>query len=303
MTAQSRKAAAEVAGGQRGLVTRADLLGCGLSPWQIDRWLQGGWLHARHPGVYLLGHSALAHEAEEQAALLACGSHAHLSYLTSGHLWKMGIERPHSVHVTVVGRDCGRKEGVVVHRARRLDPRDVREIRGLSVLSPARTILDLAEAITADRLERVVAEAEFRRLVTPRELAALMDRSRGRRGIKRLREVLALEGGPAFTRNDAEHLLLDRIRADLLPVPRVNARLFVGEVDFLWAEERLVVELDGFQGHGTRSAFERDRLRDAELQARGYRVIRVTWRQLSGDPDAVVARIASALALEAARRQ
>jgi very-short-patch-repair endonuclease len=64
----------------------------------------------------------------------------------------------------------------------------------------------------------------------------------------------------------------------------------------LWAPQRLVVEVDGFAYHGGRAAFERDRLRDAELQAAGYRVARVTWRQLVERPEALIARLAQALA-------
>jgi very-short-patch-repair endonuclease len=76
----------------------------------------------------------------------------------------------------------------------------------------------------------------------------------------------------------------------------VNARVNHYEVDFLWREQRLIVEVDGYAYHGTRAAFERDRARDADLQARGYRVMRVTWRQLVDEPEALIARIAQALA-------
>ena len=86
------------------------------------------------------------------------------------------------------------------------------------------------------------------------------------------------------------------IRAAELPPPEVNARVGGFEVDFLWREQRLVVEVDGFRYHSSRAAFERDRRRDAALAAAGYRVIRVTWRQLVEGPEAVVARIAAALA-------
>ena len=50
---------------------------------------------------------------------------------------------------------------------------------------------------------------------------------------------------------------------------------------------RLVIELDGYETHGTRRAFEQDRERDRKLQAAGYRVIRITWRQLTDEPDTI----------------
>ena len=86
------------------------------------------------------------------------------------------------------------------------------------------------------------------------------------------------------------------MRAAQLPMPDVNVRIGPIEVDFLWREERLIVEVDGFRFHASRAAFERDRLRDAELQASGFRVMRVTWRQLTRTREATLARIASALA-------
>ncbi len=73
-------------------------------------------------------------------------------------------------------------------------------------------------------------------------------------------------------------------------------RLLGYEVDALWPQQRLIVEVDGYVFHGHRGAFERDRAKDATLTAAGYRVVRVTWRQLTRDPEAVVAMLSAALA-------
>ena len=91
--------------------------------------------------------------------------------------------------------------------------------------------------------------------------------------------------------------MLALLRAAELPAPQVNVRLGRYEVDFLWPGERLVVEVDGYAYHSNRRAFERDRERDATLAAAGYTVLRVTWRQLVSAPEAVVARVAMALAV------
>jgi very-short-patch-repair endonuclease len=64
-------------------------------------------------------------------------------------------------------------------------------------------------------------------------------------------------------------------------------------VDLLWPERQLVVELDGFAFHVSPIAFERDPRRDADLQARGFRVLRFTWRQVTREPALVAARIGS----------
>ena len=80
-----------------------------------------------------------------------------------------------------------------------------------------------------------------------------------------------------------------------LPQPRTNVKIGRHERDFVWPEQRLIVEVDSWTFHGTRQAFERDRETDAELTAAGWRVMRVTWRQLTQEPEAVIARLARAL--------
>src|SRR5687767_14033661 len=98
-----------------------------------------------------------------------------------------------------------------------------------------------------------------------------------------------------MTRSEAEREFLGLIRAAQLPQPETNARLGRWEVNALWRRRRFVVEVDSFAFHSTREAFERDRRKDADLMAAGYRVQRVTWRQLLDEREAVVARLARAL--------
>lgn len=102
-------------------------------------------------------------------------------------------------------------------------------------------------------------------------------------------------GRPEMTRSEAERRFLALIRAARLPTPRTNVRVGRHEVDFVWPAERLIVEVDGFRYHGSRHAFERDRARDTDLAALGYTVVRVTWRQITEESHALIARIARAL--------
>ena len=113
--------------------------------------------------------------------------------------------------------------------------------------------------------------------------------------MKPLRVVIERESGPAFTRSEAERRLLKLIRNARLPPPRCNVRAAGHEVDFLWPEQKVVVEIDGYAFHRSRTAFETDRRRDADLQVAGYVVLRITWRRLADEPEAVIAQIASAL--------
>jgi len=191
---------------------------------------------------------------------------------------------------------------VRVHRTNRLEPAEVTRRHELPVTSPPRTLLDLAETVGPPDLEQALAEAERRRLVRRTDLLAYLGAAQGRRGIPVIRAALEREGGPAFTRSEAERRLLALVRAARLPAPRVNASLSGYEVDFLWAREGVVVEVDGYAYHWTRHAFERDHRRDGDLENRGHRVIRFTWLQLQREPYFVVARLAGALAARVAAR-
>jgi very-short-patch-repair endonuclease len=178
-----------------------------------------------------------------------------------------------------------------------MDRRDVRTLDRIPVTTPARTLLDLGAVVSASELERALAEAQVRRLVRRRDLLDQLERNRGRAGTRALREILEVPGGPAPTRSEAERRLLRLVRSAGLPRPLVNTGVASLEVDVLWRDQRLVVEVDGFRCHSSRASFERDRKRDALLAASGYTVLRVTSRQLVNEPEAVVARIAGALAV------
>jgi very-short-patch-repair endonuclease len=228
------------------------------------------------------------------AAVLACGDGAAISHRSAAPLWSFARTFvTDEVEVTVEGRHAPRRPGPRLYSTRSFSPGEIRWVEGVPVTSPARTLLDIARFLTVRELETVVADAERRSLVARAQLVREVGRHRGRRGIATLRAVL--ETDPAFTRSGAERKLLALLRDASLPSPLTNARIGGHEVDFLWPRERVIVEVDGYQWHSDRAAFERDRLRDAELQALGYRVIRVTWRMIQREPRAVIARIAATL--------
>lgn len=168
--------------------------------------------------------------------------------------------------------------------------------QGLPVTMPSRTLLDLAEVVGPQELEQAIGEAERRRLATRATLTAYLSQAHGRRGVAAIRAVLDREGGPAFTRSGAERRLLALIRSAALPAPRVNTERGGYEVDFVWPREKLVVEVDGYEHHGSRRAFERDHRRDADLGPEFGQVLRFTWLQLEREPFFVVSRIAGELA-------
>ncbi|MGZ4186970.1 MAG: endonuclease domain-containing protein [Solirubrobacteraceae bacterium] len=111
-----------------------------------------------------------------------------------------------------------------------------------------------------------------------------------------LNALLDHRGNPTITRSQAEERALGLFRDAGFPQPETNARVFGYEVDFLWRPQRLIVEIDGYAYHSTRSAFERDRAKGAALAAAGFLVIRITWLQMEHEPLVVVVHVAQALA-------
>lgn len=249
-----------------------------------------------HRGIYAVGHTALSDDARELAAVLAYGPRAALSNRSAGYRWRMVERRPEHINVAVALRNARPRPGIRLHRTATLRRGDVRRLDGIPLTSPARTVLDLASELSSDELEGIVAASLRRGIVAKAQLRAQLARNPGRTGTPALRAVLDQAAGAAFTRSRAERRMLALVRSAGLPAPLVNARRHGYELDFLWPEQRLVVEVDGFAFHADRTAFDRDRRRDADLALHGYVVLRVTWRQLVGEPNLVVARIAAALA-------
>jgi very-short-patch-repair endonuclease len=278
------------------------MVAAGLSSGAIDRRSKSGALHRVHRAVYLVGHRALAPRAREQAALLACGKGGVISHLSAARLWSLvpDDEDFAEVHVTVLGRKLRSREGLRVHRTTILDPLDVRRVDGLLVTAPARTLLDQA-AVNWGGLEVAFAEAHAQRLLRSGELEAALDRAGPRRGVRVVRALMdAYDSG--FTRSEAERRMRRLVRTAQLPEPLFNARVLGHEVDALWPDHKLILEVDGYGVHGHRFAFERDRRRDGERVAAGFRVIRVTWAQLVHEPLVVVGIVARALGPGAADR-
>ena len=288
-------AVAKVAGLQRGLISHGQLRAIGLGRGAIEHRLANGRLHRVRRGVYQVGHSAAPPMAREIAALLAHGPGSVLSHRTAAVLWQLLSPSNGPVSVTIVGRDCGRRPGVRHHRVRRVATADLGRRAGLPVTAPARTLLDLASVTAPRELERAANEAFVRQLANMGDLRSLLERSRGRPGSPALRRLVDELEGPSLTRSEAEERMRTLLRGSGLPLPDTNVRVGPYEIDMLWREERLAVEIDGFAFHSTRSAFERDRCRDADLQARGLKVMRVTWRQIVDDPVATLVRIARLL--------
>jgi very-short-patch-repair endonuclease len=286
------RSVAELAGGQHGVVSRSQLCALGLGHGAIDDRMLHGTLHAIHRGVFAVGHERLTREGRWMAAVLAAGPGAVLSHRSAAALW--GIRQStRSATEVIAPRRC-RRPGIEAHHVV-LAPDEVTVHDGIPVTNPARTLFDLAAVVTEHQLRHALNEAEIRRLSSPLSLDALIARHPSRRGTRALRRALEhqRQTGETVIRSVLETAFLDFADRYGLRRPRMNEPLGPYKPDALWPEQRLIVELDSYAIHVTRQTFESDRARDRELALAGYTVLRITWRQLTTDADALAQQLSA----------
>ena len=227
------------------------------------------------------------------AAVLAVGWGAMLSHRAAGSLW--GLCQSSWIEVTAPTRRV--RPGIRAHRAR-VPSDETRVERGIPVTDVGRTLLDLASVLRPHQLERAMNEAEIRRLDSALSLTDLMARYSRRCGVAAIKTALAKleEGAP--NQNDFEALFVAFARDRGLPEPDANVLVEGRQCDCVWRRQGVIVELDSRAFHGTDQAFEHDRVRDRALAAAGWRTVRVTWRQLRIEPEALAADLRRILGLD-----
>jgi very-short-patch-repair endonuclease len=288
------RAVAWVAQQQLGLITTSQLQAAGIDRGAIASRRARRLLHPVHRGVYLLGHATPVPGALALAAVLACGACAFVSHSSAAQLWGLIEADPPAVEVTISGRNCRSRAGIVVHRTRELHHRDRTTRNGIPVTAPARTLIDFAATTGYEETERVIAEAFALKLLTEPKLTAAMNRLPHRAGVALVRAILGQPGGPRRTRSGGERAMLRLIRAARLPTPLTNHPVAGYAADFFWPDVGLIVEVDGGDFHRPRPAFERDHRRDIVHKDAGHEVLRVSGLQLDQEPLYVTAVVARA---------
>jgi very-short-patch-repair endonuclease len=233
------------------------------------------------------------------AAVLASGPEAVLSHWSAAALWELRSTARERIDVTVPHRS--RSSGRIRRHISQVpdDERTVKE--GIPVTSVPRTIFDLAASEPQDAVENLLREMEFAELRDRLSLWDLVERYPGRRGVRNVRGALdRLKEDPGGRkRSKLEERFDPFLRRYRLPLPRFNDWIIIGgerfQVDCHWPGTGQIVELDGWQGHGTRSAFREDRARGRTLSAAGYTVTRLTWNQLDDEAEAVAADLRALL--------
>lgn len=282
-------------------MARRQLAALGLGLGAIDARLRIGRLRLLHPGVYAMGHGPLSIRSRWLAAVLACGDQAVLSHRSAACLW--GLAHPRRGPIDVMNpRGSRGPAGVRLHRSKLAEDECTMEAR-IPVTSVPRTLLDLAEVLDEDELRRVFEEADRLKLLPMPQLERICAEAGRRKGLPALRRLIAAAREPVTTRSPLEDRFAEFCRELLvdLPAPLTNVSVLGHEVDAYWPPCRLAVEMDSWEFHGHRAAFERDRARDAKLQAAGYRVIRLTHRQLETEAPRITTQLRKLLSTD--RRQ
>jgi very-short-patch-repair endonuclease len=291
------EAIVDLAERQRGLLTARQLEALGVGRRTVERWSALGRLRRVHRGVYVFGPQPLTQRGKWLAAVLAKAPGAVLSHESAAALWGLAGDRP-AVDITAPRghQSKAKSPGIRLHRAKLArDEWGLRE--GIPVTTVARTLFDLAEAVEPPQLESAWDEASRLRLLRVKQVATVCERYPSRPARARIEPLLAarLLHDDERRRSPLEDRFAAFVRAHHLPPPQTNVLVDGDEVDVLWPEARLIIELDSWEFHHDRAAFEKDRDRDAEHLLAGYRTIRVTHRRLDEEPDRLAAQIRALL--------
>ena len=246
---------------RRGVVEHSELVAARVAANAIKLRVRRKRLIPLWRGVYLVGHGDPAPFALEYAALRFAGPTAALSDRPAAAIYRLlPPQVDPTIHLSLNGKRTS-PAGLHLH-TRELDPQDVTTIHGdLRITTPERTILDIAPTLDDEQLENVIALAIRNRLTTELKLQAQLERRKGHRGTRRIKQILDL--GPEWTASHAERVFLQMLRDAELPQPQANACLGRRMPDFLWKDQRVLVEIDSWRWHGNRHAFESDTDRHA----------------------------------------
>lgn len=290
----------EVAEGQYGVFHRAQARGR-MTDRQLQYRVRQGRMLRELPGVYRAAGVPPSWRTKVEAVSRWVGPRCVFSHQTAARLHGLeDFEEAEAVHVTTQRELRGEgRPGLTVHHASDLSFKDWTDLPELRVTSVARTLLDLAAVLDEAELESAVDDALSKRKVKLEQLENQLARSKGRRGVCAFRKVLEARLGRGLSESKLESKGIEALRAAEMPLPTQQRpyRLRNGRVrvDFVYERERVVIELDGYATHSNVDAFEADRQRDNALAARGFMVLRWTWRALEDRPAELMGELASVL--------
>jgi hypothetical protein len=283
-------AAAAVAATQHGAIARRQLRALGLTDRQIDLAMGRGHLHPVFRGAFAYGHPRLPPMGRWCAAALACGPDAALGYRTAAAAWALRPSTGAAIDIVVAGRVRRRHSGVTVRCHAGLSPDELTVLDGVRVTTVARTLLDLGAVVPPGSLRKAVAQAEIQGTFDLRDVERLGERHPRHRGKAALRAVLEAWTTPPRVRSILEERFVAVCETHGLPVPLMNSTVLGMEVDAVFPDHRVAVELDGARAHRGEVRREDDYARRARLVAAGWAFLAFTYRQTTADGGAFVAQ-------------
>lgn len=287
---------------QGGAIHRRQLRAAGVSSKVLARMVDAGELVAIEKRVFIAAGAPPTWAQRAWIGLLGSPPGSVISHRTAARLHRIGRFSDHSIDILEVEPEVHRGARGTIHRTTYLPPQHRAVVEGFPVTSLARTVFDLAGQVSAARrrrglsnltrpqVERALDDALMRHMTIAQlnhVLATLGGRGRG--GTTLMRELVEdRHGGYTPTESELEDLVCSVLASHGIeqPVRQVNLgglESLVGRVDFYFLDARVVLEADGRMHHTALMDAEADRWRDLELAARGFVVIRVTWRQLVHD--------------------
>lgn len=290
MGEQSDTAAAiagRIASAQEGIAARRQLLAAGITARQIERRLQSGALIPEYPGVYRVGHRAPSIRARYMGAVLAAGDLAVLARFAALHLYQL-IHGPPPVPevITPTRRQI---PGVVTHRTRHIDRRDVTRLGAIPITTVPRTLVDVAAELTLEALARACHQAGVKYGVTPKHVEAVLRRRPNSPGAAKLRAVMT--GDAPVLLSELERAFLELLRDAGLPLPKTNRPAGSHYVDCRWPDHGLTVELNSYKFHNSRHSWEQDYRRRREARARRDEFRTYTWADVFEEPAPMLAEL------------
>ena len=296
--AELLRRARDVAAARHGVITRHDLRALGMHDAAISRAAVGGFIVRQMAGTYVI--PGLEDDLTALQAALTAYPEAVASRRAAGYLWRLGWDDV--IPDILVPAGCEPRLGRP-HRSGDLQPFDVTEVRGLRTTNATRTLCDLGEVCDDAEVERALEAALRQGLASVHRLRwrCAQMRKPGRRGPKVLWEILERRSDDCPTESDLETLYLQCLRDHDVPLPVRQHRVvhkgrFLGRLDYAWPDVKVFAELDGWEFHRSRDAFERDRARQNDMVAAGWSPLRFTWRDVNDRPAETAARTLTALA-------
>lgn len=288
----------------------------GISRRRIEHLIRAGHLHRVFRGVYAVGHPAIGQRGRMRAATLACGPGAVVSHRSAAALLGLLDRAPVVVDVIAHGQRGAGIDGIHAHWSPDLSRAETGSVDGIPCTTPARTLVDYGGMVGLRSLRSAFERAAAKKMLDIDAIETALGSGR-RRGERTLRALIgewrsaAPVAKRARLKSPLEAMVLPILASRGIVAPRANAPvdLIDGriEVDFLWAEQRFVLEADSRDFHGTEVAFERDRRRDRELLRVGFSTLRVTSLQAESEAekvaDAICRQLSEAEASVSAQRR